>query len=630
MEWLKVNKQWLFGGVLTTFVAVFFLALLLYYSEEKGGPNLDLPFVHNSVVINGVNKSVKPSDDDYHSVWKRIFLYIDLFRDVYNIRITPEVIVNAAASANLSKLSIYRTNGNDINVVDNRGLTPLNAAILEGHIVAVHWLIENGADISSAAGEINPLELTIMLNDPLILEILIEYGLDLNIPIEKVIDGLTVSTSPLSFAEALEAYSLFDVIVQHQVAPEDIENTGRELISLGYGYSGKTSLDNENFLESIRNIQREYGLPVHGFPSELTRKLISSERYIRDSGIFNAAHLGDLDQLAYLISRKNISVNSRSSKGWTPLMFAVVGGHYKIIRKLVDEFGANPDLLSKNGLSALSLAHQNNKQDIIGYLSQKSSLNSYKGVELSEVLAPINMDEYLLVLNQSDESASQEYILSKKYPKEFIKSQWNKDNFISMITYLDNLWFVTTTNEHLYASQSYFNGSKFPKEKIKEGWEKGQAISSIAHTGSQWTVVMSKYIDGTRGAGWTSSKSIREDLAKYIGENRRISHLRYVDGYWVIIFHANTGYADQKYIVSKYFPSNEIMYHMKNGFDITAIEKNQTEFVVVLSKGAGLRSQKWLSRKRINQMPIRKHVSRGYSVAMAIHTPYNNGAYTNE
>jgi hypothetical protein len=57
--------------------------------------------------------------------------------------------------------------------------------------------------------------------------------------------------------------------------------------------------------------------------------------------------------LSYLILRKEISVNSRSLNGVTPLMIARKLGNYQAVQLLLKTFQADPTLLDKDGHDAM-------------------------------------------------------------------------------------------------------------------------------------------------------------------------------------------------------------------------------------------------------------------------------------
>ena len=70
--------------------------------------------------------------------------------------------------------------------------------------------------------------------------------------------------------------------------------------------------------------------------------------------IFQAAAAGDLKALADLLNSHRDSINSFSNEGWTPLHLAAHYGHLRAAQLLL-EFGADPDLRSRNTLDNIPL-----------------------------------------------------------------------------------------------------------------------------------------------------------------------------------------------------------------------------------------------------------------------------------
>ena len=79
-----------------------------------------------------------------------------------------------------------------------------------------------------------------------------------------------------------------------------------------------------------------------------------------------AAAAGFLEPLRALLSR-NVSVESSTSDGRTPLLLACQGGHDLCARALI-EAGARKDLETKKGSTALSLARSNGHDTVCALL----------------------------------------------------------------------------------------------------------------------------------------------------------------------------------------------------------------------------------------------------------------------
>ncbi|MCW8943771.1 MAG: ankyrin repeat domain-containing protein [Sedimenticola sp.] len=79
--------------------------------------------------------------------------------------------------------------------------------------------------------------------------------------------------------------------------------------------------------------------------------------------IISAAETGDSQRIAALLT-ENVTVDTRDSCHWTPLMKASLYGHANAVDQLVTA-GAQLDLTDKGGYSALMLASSNNHASLV-------------------------------------------------------------------------------------------------------------------------------------------------------------------------------------------------------------------------------------------------------------------------
>jgi uncharacterized protein len=71
-----------------------------------------------------------------------------------------------------------------------------------------------------------------------------------------------------------------------------------------------------------------------------------------------------------ILELNSIDINEKNNKGYTALMMAIYNGQNRRARILLDK-GANINLRSKDGLTAIDLAHKTNNDYIINYIKQK-------------------------------------------------------------------------------------------------------------------------------------------------------------------------------------------------------------------------------------------------------------------
>ncbi|MBL4649839.1 MAG: hypothetical protein JKY03_08910, partial [Aureispira sp.] len=94
-------------------------------------------------------------------------------------------------------------------------------------------------------------------------------------------------------------------------------------------------------------------------------------------------------------------------------------------------------------------------------------------------------------------SYSQTYDNSPEFPKTFIKTQWDKGQYITDLTYGNGEWYVVTSST-AYTQQAYFKDKKFPGDWVEKKWKEGFDITKVAYGSNVWVVIMSK------GAGLTN------------------------------------------------------------------------------------------------------------------------------
>ena len=93
-------------------------------------------------------------------------------------------------------------------------------------------------------------------------------------------------------------------------------------------------------------------------------------KYIEMKGVKE----GNMTLKEYVNQRGNASYGS----GWTPLMIAAAYEHFQIVKYLIEQGEADPNIASRSGCNALHLAANRNKKDteVIEFLLTNMSLDS--------------------------------------------------------------------------------------------------------------------------------------------------------------------------------------------------------------------------------------------------------------
>ena len=204
-------------------------------------------------------------------------------------------------------------------------ITPLIQAVQSGHMRLIGQLIRGGAEINAkdALGR-TAAHYAVLHNNLPVLELVIAAGADANL-VDN--DG----NSPLDYAQENGHTQAKLAALQNTTMPRDLfeaaahnDRAGAELL-LDAGADPKE--------------KREYSKTAYDELGFVTPFHIA----------FDAKHYG----LAAFLLRVAIGINGLDEKGWTPLMLAIVGDDWDMVRELI-KYGA--DIFAGHGENALGVA----------------------------------------------------------------------------------------------------------------------------------------------------------------------------------------------------------------------------------------------------------------------------------
>ena len=187
---------------------------------------------------------------------------------------------------------------------------PIHDAVMNGNIDEVQWQLDAGVDVNEESSKgLTPLHYAASAGHNDIVELLIERGANVN-----------------------------------------ATDSGKGATPLDYAHWR----DHEEVIETLNahNAQREH---------EKGGKGIGQSSLIHD-----AALDGDIDEVQRQLDA-GVDPNLKSSKGATPLFYAVYGGHLEIVELLITR-GADVNALYLNGNSVLDQAHDYDDQEMVELL----------------------------------------------------------------------------------------------------------------------------------------------------------------------------------------------------------------------------------------------------------------------
>ncbi|ANE50443.1 hypothetical protein SY85_07995 [Flavisolibacter tropicus] len=193
-------------------------------------------------------------------------------------------------------------------------------------------------------------------------------------------------------------------------------------------------------------------------------------------------------------------------------------------------------------------------------------------------------------MTQGTAAQSYDYFYSLESASTYISDQLKKGYVPTEIVYGDGKWYVVTTYTAVETTVSWKWGPDFPSDWIKGEWDNKKYITKVTYGNGAWFVIMAtdKNVKtqswGTRDT-WDGMKKYIDDTWK---ENSRynITDLAYGNGIWAVILTVMETYEHQKFKASESFPSSWIQEQYDDKYNITSIEHDGKQWIVVMTKQA--------------------------------------------
>jgi ankyrin repeat protein len=281
---------------------------------------------------------------------------------------TPLTVAVAGGNQEIIKLLLKNEKTKiDVNQKGRSGWTPLLTAVLHKNIETIQLLLEHGADVNIAADSgSTPLTVAVEGGNQEIIKLLLKNKktkIDVN---KKGIDG-----SPLFIAVLNENMETIQLLLEYG-ADVNIAN-----------YKGHTPLliavIQEN-AEIVENLLRRDGIEVSQLllakaickgNLKIIELLLSSYKGDVNALLRTAIQAMQMEVVKQLLSHKEVNVN-HGADGWSPLLSAVIGRDTEAIQLLL-EHGADVNLVPEgaNGWTPLEHAISTDNENIIDLLRVK-------------------------------------------------------------------------------------------------------------------------------------------------------------------------------------------------------------------------------------------------------------------
>lgn len=99
---------------------------------------------------------------------------------------------------------------------------------------------------------------------------------------------------------------------------------------------------------------------------------VNETNNVGDTVLHKTAKHGFSNFTSYLLNYEDMDVDARNHEGWTPLMFAVSGGHKEIVKRMLLK-GVNRNLLNLEEKRAIDLAKELGKPEMARILNDEFS-----------------------------------------------------------------------------------------------------------------------------------------------------------------------------------------------------------------------------------------------------------------
>ncbi|AOP32645.1 hypothetical protein A0128_01410 [Leptospira tipperaryensis] len=243
-------------------------------------------------------------------------------------------LTKAVSTGNVEILELVYENEEprpDLEERNGEGYTPLLLAVDLGHLSIVEYLLDQDADFLKKNSEGRTiLHLTSLHNDFEILDLFLEKEESKSILENRDADGNTA----LLLAASHDSVECLERLLTIGADPLKVNTSGK---------TGLEEAERQKYHHAVKILKK-----------------VLVERF------FEAVKTGDED-LCRTILKLEIPPNSINREGNTPLHIAVIHEQIPIIRLLFDE-NASPFLKNLDGKSALDLAKETGKQELIQIL----------------------------------------------------------------------------------------------------------------------------------------------------------------------------------------------------------------------------------------------------------------------
>ncbi|XP_053105456.1 ankyrin repeat and SAM domain-containing protein 6 isoform X2 [Hemicordylus capensis] len=310
---------------------------------------------------------------------------------------------------------ILLENGADLNAQNKLGASVLTMASRGGHISVVKLLLESGAYVDNydhlstcldnskeELPVITPLMAAVQQGHEAVVHLLLDWGADCNYIVK------TMGWTPLMLAAVSGRVSLAQQLMNKGANPDQLNVLHKTPYEIAVDFKHE---DMKDYLEPLTTVRPQtdkqkrqpdifHALKMGNFQlvKEITDEDPAQANVTNDDGaspLMIAAVTGQLSLVQLLVSR-NANIDKQDNvHGWTALMQATYHGNKEVVKYLLNQ-GADVNLRAKNGYTAFDLIMLLNDPDaeLVRLLASACmQVDKEKGKQNSKATAPSSINK---------------------------------------------------------------------------------------------------------------------------------------------------------------------------------------------------------------------------------------------
>ncbi|MEP4034135.1 tetratricopeptide repeat protein [Roseibium polysiphoniae] len=191
------------------------------------------------------------------------------------------------------------------------------------------------------------------------------------------------------------------------------------------------------------------------------------------------------------------------------------------------------------------------------------------------------------LLSRTPSGARGETYRSGDWDGDWISEKWQADYSITNLTWGADKWTVVMASDETIGAQRIRFSDAFPKEDIKQAWDDGFFVDRLVPYEGSWLLLASERDYSVQS--WARRDTLdKNELMNRIREKGEITDLSFDGGSWVIVNTRGSGMRDQKVETDDSFPAAAIEKWSAQGYALSQLAYGSGSWWAVFSRGQNL------------------------------------------